>query len=601
MDENLKASIPVGIEDYTELVTKFHFIDKTLLIKEMVDNPTKVYLLTRPRRFGKTLNLSMLKTFYEKTTEDTSVYFKDMKIWQCGDKYTSRQGKYPVIFFTFKNVKADTWATSYSKFKSMIAGEYARHAELLGSDKLNSVDADRLERIMNLTADRGEYELSLLYLSEMLRKHHGVCPIILIDEYDAPVQYGYENGYYDDVISFISGLFTAGLKTNFNLEFAVLTGVLRISKASLFSDLNNIQVYSTQDQLFSEYFGFTREEVKDLLAYYGGDDKFEEVCRWYDGYMFGQTEIFNPWSVLKYIQEGFVPKEYWLKTSRNSLLGQLLKNLSPDVDAKFSLLLKGEAVTASINEELTYPELRGDCENVFTLLLFSGYLKSLGKNTDYISMYKVFDEDDDSEDNSVEDGCRIFGENDEEGEYHYLAIPNREVRKAFKSEIVSKVRVNGYEFNKVWSSIETFDENKMEEGLHEFVEELLRNRNSPYEFYYEGLLACLCKYKSKDYYINPEQESGAGRVDISLEPRHKGDPGIIFELKSIKRSDTKLDPTDESQHGEILNMLKGEADVAVRQIIRKKYDTVLTRRGINDVVKIGLAFMGDLVRVSVAR
>lgn len=599
MDETLKVSIPVSVEEYTELVTKFHFVDKTLFIRELVDNPTKVYLFTRPRRFGKTLNLSMLKTFYEKTAEDTSVYFKGTKIWQCGDKYTSLQGTYPVIYLTLKNATGSTWEIAYDKIKNSIITEFVRHKELSEYASFDIADVNRIEKIKNGTASQGDFEMSILNLSAMLNEIHQKKVVILIDEYDALIQDGYDNGYYNEAISFIRGLFSACLKTNPNLEFAVLTGVLRISKASLFSDLNNIQVYSTLNQKFSEYFGFTKEEVEDLLAYYGGSDKFPQVYRMYDGYLFGQTEIFNPWSVLKYIDEGFKPKDFWLKTSKNSLLGQLLKDLSPDVDAKFSLLLKGETVTAKIDEELTYPELRGDCENVFTLLLFSGYLKSTGKNTDYISMYKCFNDED--EEASDEDADDISEEESKEEEYYYLKIPNREVKNAFKAEVVSKVRVNGYEFNKVWSSIETFDENKIEEGLHEFVEELVRNRNSPYEFYYEGLLACLCKYKSKDYYINPEQESGSGRVDISLEPRHKGDPGIIFELKSIRKSDVKLDPSDETQYRKILEILKDEADAAARQIIRKKYDTVLTRRGISEVVKIGLAFMGDLVRVSVAR
>ncbi|MCD8294331.1 MAG: AAA family ATPase [Clostridia bacterium] len=417
MEDMERAHVPVGIEDYAELVTRYRCVDKTLLIKEMVDCPDNAYLFTRPRRFGKTLNLSMLKTFFEKTDGDTSVYFKDKKIWQCGEKYTSLQGKYPVICLTLKNATGRTWDIAYDKLKDSIITEYARHKELRDCSGLDSADAAEIERIKMGTAAPGEYERSLLFLSEMLRKKNGVKPIILIDEYDAPLQDGCAKGYYNEVSLFLSGFFEAALTANPNLEFAVIAGVLGIA-GNLYGGLDGVKTYSVLDKKYGEFFGFTREETGDLLEYYGAEDKLDEVCKWYEGYHIGDAIVLNPWSVVKYVSEGFEPKDYWIKTGSQSKIAQMLEKLSAEDRKKTARLGKGGVIDAAINKRADYPALMEETGNVFTMLLMLGYLTSLGGSTELAEELESIDSGTDED-----KCCRAYR----------LAAPDREVRLALKS------------------------------------------------------------------------------------------------------------------------------------------------------------------------
>ncbi len=334
----------VGADNYIEALN-YYYVDKTLFIRDIINRPAKVLLITRPRRFGKTLNMDMLKIFFERTNEDTSEYFRDKKIWSCGDDYSDEQGQYPVVFISFKDAKALTWEKTYSIITDIVAEEFLRHKELRNSGRLLPEDIEKYKRIVNKSAREDEYRNSIRFLTKILNQHwNGETkqkdrkePIVLIDEYDAPVHSGFENGYDKQIMDFMKGLFSAGLKDNPNLNFAVLTGVLRIPKESLFSDLNNFKEFSVLDKTYSEYFGFTQEEVKDMLAYYRAEDKYSEVCRWYDGYMFGDTVVFNPWSVLNYIVDGFIPKCSWVDTGRNALVGRMINNVTADVFGKINL------------------------------------------------------------------------------------------------------------------------------------------------------------------------------------------------------------------------------------------------------------------------
>ncbi len=352
-------------------------------------------------------------------------------------------------------------------------------------------------------------------------------------------------------------------------EFAVLTGVLLISGQSLFSGLNSFDPYSVLDNRYAEYFGFTREEVSDMLAYYGAEDKDKEICEWYDGYMFGDTEIFNPWSVSYYIKKGFVPNIYWVNTGENSELGKLLRNLSPDVAAKISELKDGGTITAKIDENVTYPNLMNDSENVFTLLLYYGYLIATGENTKYLSMYNC---------NSKEKTT---------DRYYDLTVPNEEVARVFRKEVSDRMNVSENDFDKIWEIIERFDEKEIEDGMQEFIEDSVTYRDAPYEEFYSGFIRCMCKYKKNEYTVIPEGNSGKGIVDIAMKPINPGKPGIIFELE--RTSDDNPDN------------LKKAARKGLKQIINQKYETVLRVLGVTDIVKIGMAFSGSSVKVALAR
>ncbi len=315
-----RLPLPVGISDYRLASLEYYYVDKTMMIKEFLDERPMVSLFTRPRRFGKTLNMNMLRTFFEQTGEDTSAYFKDKKIWGCGKKYREYQGKYPVIFVTFKDVKFETWEETFAALKDVFSKEAYRHMELQDSGQCDAYDKRRFERI--LAGEVNEVELSgaLADLSRMLHRHWGTAPIIIIDEYDIPIQQGYMSGYYGQVILFMRNLFSGGLKDNRHLSYGFLTGVLRVAKESIFSGLNNLAIYSVLDHKYSAYFGFTPEEVREMAAYYGGSDRYEEICEWYDGYRFGRTEIFNPWSVISYFHNECEPRSFWQSTIYSFLL-----------------------------------------------------------------------------------------------------------------------------------------------------------------------------------------------------------------------------------------------------------------------------------------
>ena len=316
--------LPIGISDYKRAVSEYYYVDKTLLIKEFLDRKTLVTLFTRPRRFGKTLNMDMLRVYFEKTKEDTSVYFKDKAIWKMGKEYTKHQGKYPVIFLTFKDVKFDSWETTLEKIKGLLQEEFGRHIELLDSEKLETYEKDYFKTI--LSGEAGEVDLasSLENLSRMLYKHYEIAPIIIVDEYDTPIQEGYSKDFYENIINFMRNFFSGAFKDNRYLSFGFLTGILRIAQESIFSGLNNLSVNSILDQEYDCFFGFTENEVDDLLSYYNVSSSKQELKDWYDGYLFGNTEIYNPWSVINYVARGCVPQAYWANTGKNEILAEVL-------------------------------------------------------------------------------------------------------------------------------------------------------------------------------------------------------------------------------------------------------------------------------------
>ena len=305
-----KKPMPIGISDFKTATTSYYYVDKTLLIRDFLDAKPMVSLFTRPRRFGKTLNMDMVRVFFEKTQEDTSIYFKDKQIWQCGSDYTRHQGKYPVIFLTFKDVKCLTWQETFQKIRKLISLEFIRHSELEESTALGIYEKEQYHRLASDNANEVDCQMGLQILSLLLHKHYGKECIIIIDEYDTPIQQGHHCNFYPEIVNFMRNFFSGGLKDNPHLAFGFLTGILRVAKESIFSGMNNLKTNSILDDSYSEYFGFTTEEVKEILHYYGKEDKYQEICSWYDGYRFGNTEIFNPWSVINYITDQCFPKAF---------------------------------------------------------------------------------------------------------------------------------------------------------------------------------------------------------------------------------------------------------------------------------------------------
>ena len=341
--------LPIGISDYVRAQAEYYYVDKTMLIKEFLDQKPLVSLFTRPRRFGKTLNMDMLRVFFEISDEDTSRFFSDKNIWKCGSEYRMHQGKYPVIFLTFKDVKFDSWEETLAKIRDLLQTEYGRHRELLDSANLATYEKDYFTKILDGTATEVDLTSALEKLSRMLTEHYNKAPIIIIDEYDTPIQEGYSKDFYDEIISFMRNFFSGAFKDNKNLSYGFLTGILRIAQEIIFSGLNNLTVNSVLDEEYDQYFGFTSAEVHEMLQYYGVLDKEEELKSWYDGYHFGNEEIYNPWSVINYISKGCVPQAYWVNTGKNEILEDVLKTATEDITERLYVLLQEEKVIARID------------------------------------------------------------------------------------------------------------------------------------------------------------------------------------------------------------------------------------------------------------
>ncbi len=400
-------SLPIGISDYIRAQSEYYYVDKTLLIKEFLDQKPLVSLFTRPRRFGKTLNMDMLRVFFEISEEDTSRYFTDKAIWKCGEEYRSHQGKYPVVFLTFKDVKFNTWEATIDKIKGLLQEEYGRHQELVNSDKLSKYEKEYFAKILAGTANEVELTSGLEKLSKMLAAHYGKAPIIIIDEYDTPIQEGYSKDFYEEIIGFMRNFFSGAFKDNKYLSYGFLTGIFRIAQESIFSGLNNLTANSVMDEEYDSFFGFTGEEVTEMLSYFGVSEKETELRDWYDGYLFGSKDIYNPWSVINYISKGCIPQAYWVNTGKNEILEDVLKVADDDITERLYSLLQGEGVIARIDQNVVYRSLAEDPANIYSLLLVAGYLKTPKKELQADGSYL----------------CEV-------------AIPNREIAAVYKRDII---------------------------------------------------------------------------------------------------------------------------------------------------------------------
>ncbi len=542
--------LPVGISGFIEAVTRYYYVDKTLLIRDFIDALPKVSLFTRPRRFGKTLNMDMLRVFFERNGQDTSIYFRDKAIWACGRYYQSFQGKYPVIYLSFKDVKYASWKNALKDIAAVIRNEYAHHDELLDSTACNAVEKQAFQAIIDDQADEVALSRSLALLSAMLHKHYGIETVIIIDEYDTPIQQGYASGYYDQVVVFVRNLFSGAFKDNSSLAFGFLTGILRVAKESIFSGMNNLKVNTIMDDRYSAYFGFSRDEVARILACYGHKDKLAEVCDWYDGYQFGSTEIFNPWSVINYVDENCYPKAFWQSTGSNEIIGDIIAAAAPEITENLRKLMQGETVTTYVDTGVIYPEVRKNPTSIYSFLLMAGYLRCI----------------------------RIIPQND--GNFMcQVSIPNKEISFVYAREIISRALPERSESTAAAIRQAIFERNA--EALQKHIAAYLMETISVYdtssEAFYQGLMIGLCAILNNRYTVRSNRESGFGRFDIQLCPLDKSLPGLIFELKASKKASESLD--------------RLAAD-ALRQISEKRYETDMLADGLQEIFKIGMAFRG---------
>ena len=556
-------NLPASCEDFRTLIDKkLLFVDKSLLIKEFIDNQgAQVNLITRPRRFGKTLNLSMLHHFFAEKVKNKSTkgLFDGLKISEAGEQYMAHQGQYPVIFLTFKELQSGSPQKMNKALKSLMADIYHLHYFLLDSPHLTKIQKDNFYVVLRQKVDEANLEKALFKLTEYLYTHYQKEVIVLIDEYDAPIQAGYFNNYYQQAIKMMRGLLGSCLKTNPYLERALLTGITRVSKESLFSGLNNLKVHSLLDKKYQEHFGFTEEEVNMLADKMDYQDKLVEMKAWYNGYEIGDTTLYNPWSIISCLDNDGLIDNYWLNTSGNELIKKLLINSSIDFKKNFGRLLRGKAINEYIREDMVFNDLEQDESLIWSLFFVAGYLKIAkrlpSKKKQSSSIY-----------------CA-------------LQIPNQEIHNFYSCLIQDWLR--GKKDEKWYA---TFVEHllagrvkEFEAGLKIILGNIASNHDVANETFYHGLvigfLATLNDYEIKNYEIKSNRESGQGRYDIAVIPRDPQVLGLLFELKSVEKTTTDA-------------KLAKQVQKALQQIDDKNYVAEFRQRGIHNVSKIALVFKG---------
>lgn len=546
--------LPIGIDDFAKVREgNYYFVDKTLAIRDFLDNHGEVLLLTRPRRFGKTLFLSMFYYFFAADREqDYRKLFRGLAIERAGERYMEEQGKRPVLFLSLKDVRHRTWPDMVEKFRFLLSYLYDQYAYLMEVPGFSRAERRYFQRIHDGLASPVEMEEALRRLMDMMKRYHQQPVVLLLDEYDIPVQQAWEHGFYDECMAFMRNFLSPALKTNPSLDFAVLTGVLRIAKESIFSGLNNLEVSSVINGTYADWIGFTSEEVR-VLARAQQQDKALPVLRdWYDGYCFGSQEIYNPWSVLCFFKEQGQPQPYWGHTSGNVLLGELLKQTDPVQEDNLLRLIQGETVTAVLTENTIYPEVTDNPDALYTILVLAGYLKIVSRRLVIDTWVYV------------------------------LAIPNREVRSIYRNEILSRLSPG-----RTTSYLMTTMENLMAGNGTAFakgLQDILMKVASVYdtanrEAFYHGLLLGMTTLLVPEYEVKSNRESRLGRYDLAIYPTHSGQCGAILEFKAAGSSD---------------ELLKKAQD-ARRQIDEKGYETDFKDRGITKVLKYGIAFCGKQV------
>ena len=550
-----KKAVPVGIEDFKELIQdEYYYVDKTLLIDEMLMNKSKVTLFTRPRRFGKTLNMSMLRYFFDvKDKEENKKLFENLKV--SDSEYMSEQGKYPVIFISLKDLKEDTWEECLESIKDIMYKIFNEYSFL--RKKLNIVEKRQFDKIWEITGNERNFKTSLLDLSNYLNKYYGEKVIILIDEYDAPIINAFDKGYYNEAINFFQTFYSSALKTNNSLKYGVLTGITRIIKEGIFSGLNNLYVNTILSKDYSEYFGLLESEVIEMLEYFDMKYKIEEVREWYNGYIFGESKVYNPWSIVNYVREKEI-KAYWANVSGNTLLENMLDHAGESVYDDLKRFTDGESIEKYISDGTTIKSLLNNDDEIWQVLLYSGYLtkdekqKEIDVTSEYTDVYN-------------------------------LRIPNKEIRKYFGNMFLNRFFGTEVKTNILIKALENGDIKKFEKTLGEIMINMLSHfdLDKEMEKIYQVFMIGLVGFLMGKYEIISNDESGYGRYDLAMIPIKSNEKAYLMEFKISK---TK-------------NEMEKRAQKALKQIDEKKYDTKLKARGIKNILKIGVAFYGKEVKV----
>jgi len=542
--------LPIGEENFGDMITNgYYYVDKTLFIKELIDKKGKVNLFTRPRRFGKSLNISMIQYFFEKTEKDNASLFEGLHIMAAGEKYTSEMQRYPVIKLTLKVADQSNYQSSFLKLKEELIREFKRHSYLLESDKILDIDKSLFTETMNGTTGAETYSSSIKFLTGCLEQHHGEKAIVLIDEYDVPLEKAYFSGYYDEMIDFLRSLFNTGLKTNDSLHFAVMTGCLSVNKESIFTGFNNPKIIPITSSEYGEYFGFTEDEVKAALSCYRLDHKAEEAKQWYNGYLFGDVNVYNPWSIISYLNDMYhnntlYPKPYWSNTSSNSIIQELITLADDQAKEEIEELIRGGSITKPIHEDVIYSEIKQNMDNLWNFLFFTGYLKKVSE---------IFRDD------------QIYFE---------LKIPNSEVLYIYKRKIREwfdrRIRIT--DTGTILNAIIKKDTETLSRELNQRLNSTISYFDSKEAFYHGFLLGILSNIQG--YTIKSNHETGDGRSDIYMKAKGSDYGAVIFELKITRKR----------------GQLEKKCDEALKQIEEKNYVAALEDDGYKDIIRYGIAF-----------
>lgn len=555
--ENMKHKpLPIGVEDFKRLVdNEYYFVDKTLMIKELLENKETVNLFTRPRRFGKTLNMSMLQRFFEATAKSNAYLFDGLKI-AAYPEYMAYQGQYPVISVSLKSMKQASYTDAFYMYKNLIAKEYEKHKIILESNKILQSEKEIFRNIMEQRADQNVYLNSIRTLSDILEKYYEKNVIILIDEYDVPLENAYHEGFYDDMTNLIRSCFESALKTNPSLEFAVLTGCLRVSRESIFTGLNNLKTYSITKNKFSQYFGFTQEEMKEILQTFSLEQYAGTIAKWYDGYRFGLTEIYNPWSVLNcidsYLQNDMVACEpYWSNTSSNRIVKRLIEESNERTKSMVEELINGTPIHTQIFEDVTYGTIDVNQDYIWSFLLFTGYLKIIS--------------------------CETIGDET----YYDMVIPNVEIKSIYKNTIRSWFidHINRDSRTDILESVIHADAEKLEDLLCTWLTNTISCFDEQ-ENYYHGFVTGLVS-GFNGYMVVSNRESGNGRFDLVVKQRSRWHHAAILEFKVVEK----------------YNQMTKACEDALKQIEEKDYEASLRDEQYENIAKLGICFCQKRCRV----
>jgi len=549
-----KKAIPIGIENFEDIIKdNYYYVDKSMLIEDILVNRAAVTLFTRPRRFGKTLNMSMIKYFFDVRNKDENrKLFEELKIF--GSEYMKEQGKYPVIFVSLKDLRGDTWEDTFENLKSFISDLYAEFEDM--REIMNKRDKIKFDKIF-YEEEKGDYETSLKLLSNYIYKYYRKKVIILIDEYDAPIINAFDKGYYNEAINFFQVFYSSALKTNDSLKYGILTGITRIIKEGIFSGLNNLKVDTILNKKFSEYFGLLESEVIKMLDYFEMKYKIEEVKEWYNGYIFGDKRVYNPWSIINYVDNGEI-KAYWANVSGNTLLENMLDQAGEDVYTDLKRFTDGESIEKYISDGTTIKSLLSNDDEIWQLFLYSGYLTKakeqieIDETLEYTNIYN-------------------------------LKIPNKEIRKYFGNMFLNRFFGTELKTSILIKALESGDIKKFEKTLGEIMVNMLSHfdLDSEMEKIYQVFMIGLVGFLMGKYEIISNNESGYGRYDLAMIPIKSNEKAYLMEFKISK--------TEKS--------MTLKAEEALKQIDEKKYDTRLKARGIKNILKIGIAFYGKKVKV----